>query len=302
MYKSDFEIRKEICEIGRRIYMDGFVAANDGNISVKIDENTFFTTPTGVSKGYMTPDMICKVDGQGNLKEANKWKPSSEFKMHLKVYQERPDVNAVVHAHPPIATSFAIAGIALDKLIMPEAIIFLGAVPIAQYGTPSTMEIPESLQPYIQDYDAILLANHGALSFGCDLNTAFFRMESTEFYAKLLYYSTMLGGAKEIPCGEVKKLIDLRKAFNVPGRHPMEKLCPGCYEGGTCDLTPTEANEKIGAEPSAAYHGFKPLDSQLKYYEEHGETCSCSSKKIDDKNVDAIVAEVTKRILEQYGK
>lgn len=297
MYKSDFEIKREICEIGRRIYVDGFVAANDGNISVKIDDDTYFATPTGVSKGYMTPDMICKVDGKGNLKEPNQWKPSSEFKMHLKVYQERPDVKAVVHAHPPIATSFAIAGIALDKLIMPEAIIFLGAVPIAQYGTPSTMEIPESLQPYIQDYDAILLANHGALSFGCDLNTAFFRMESTEFYAKLLYHSTMLGGAKEIPCGEVKKLIDLRKQFGVSGKHPLEKLCPGCYEDGTCDLTPEEANEKFGKENSATYHGFKPLPSQLEYYRTHGESTGAS-----DANIDAIVAEVTKRVLEKYGK
>ena len=141
MVKSDYEIKKEICEIGKRIYNDGFVAANDGNISVKVDDNTFFATPTGVSKGYMTPDMICKVDGKGNLKEPNKWRPSSEFKMHLRVYQERPDVNAVVHAHPPIATSFAIAGIPLDKLIMPEAVIFLGAVPIAEYGTPSTIPI-----------------------------------------------------------------------------------------------------------------------------------------------------------------
>ena len=292
MYKSDFEVKREICEIGRRIYQDGFVAANDGNISVKVDENTFFTTPTGVSKGYMTPDMICKVDAQGNPKESNgKYRPSSEFKMHLKVYQERPDVNAVVHAHPPIATSFAIAGIALDKLIMPEAIIFVGAVPIAQYGTPSTMEIPESLEPYIQDYDAILLANHGALSFGCDLNTAFFRMESTEFYAKLTYYATMLGGAQEIPCGEVKKLIDLRKQFNVSGRHPLEKLCPGCYEDGTCEMSPTEANEKKGFESPAAYHGFQPLPSQ---------TCggSCSSNG----DVEKIVAEVTKRVLEQYKK
>lgn len=95
MYKSDFEIKKELCEIGRRIYNDGFVAANDGNFSVKIDDNTYYVTPTGVSKGFMTPEMICKVDGQGNLKEANgPWKPSSEFKMHLKVYQQRPDVNA----------------------------------------------------------------------------------------------------------------------------------------------------------------------------------------------------------------
>ncbi|MBE7045019.1 MAG: class II aldolase/adducin family protein [Ruminococcaceae bacterium] len=273
--KSDYEIKKEICEIGRRIYLDGFVAANDGNISVKVDDNTYFTTPTGVSKGYMTPEMICKVDGQGNLKEQNQWRPSSEFKMHLRVYQERPDVKSVVHAHPPIATSFAIAGIPLDKLIMPEAIIFLGAVPIAEYGTPSTMEIPDSLMPYLQDYDALLLANHGALSFGCDLNTAFFRMESTEFYAKLLFYARMLGGEKEIPCGEVKKLIDLRKQFNVSGKHPMEKLCPSCYAGGDAvkDLTPSEAEAKVGAGG-----------------------CSCGS----DASIEEIVARVTKKVLEQY--
>ena len=290
MFKSDYEIKKEICEYGKRIYNNGFVAANDGNISVKVDENTYFATPTGVSKGYMTPDMICKVDGQGNLKEPCKWKPSSEFKMHLKVYQERPDVKSVVHAHPPIATSFAIAGIPLDKLIMPEAVIFLGSVPIAQYGTPSTMEIPESLEPYIQEHDAILLANHGALSFGCDLNTAFFRMESTEFYAKLFLYARLLGGEKEIPCGEVKKLVELRKQFNVSGRHPMEKLCPGCYEDDTCDLSPTEANEKYGLESSAAYHGFQPLPSQV---------CQNSSK---DKDLESLVAEITKKVLAQYNK
>ncbi len=275
MFKSDFEIKKEICEIGRRIYQDGFVAANDGNISVKVDDNTFFVTPTGVSKGYMTPDMICKVDKDLKLKEPNKWKPSSEAKMHLRVYQERPDVNAVVHAHPPIATSFAIAGIPLDKLIMPEAVIFLGGVPIAEYGTPSTMEIPDSLMPYIQDYDAILLANHGALSFGCDLNTAFFRMESTEFYAKLLMYARLLGGEKEIPCGEVKKLIELRKNFNVPGHHPMEKLCPSCYNDEAKDMTPTEAAEKFGG------------------------SCGCGTS---DAKVEDIVAEVTKRVLAQYKK
>ena len=279
MFKSDYEIKKELCEIGRRIYADGFVAANDGNFSVKIDDDTFFVTPTGVSKGYMTPDMICKVDKNLNLKEPNKWKPSSEFKMHLRVYQERPDVNAVVHAHPPIATSFAIAGIPLDKLIMPEAVIFLGGVPIAEYGTPSTMEIPDSLMPYIQDYDAILLANHGASSSGCDLNTAFFRMESTEFYAKLLMYARLLGGEKEIPCGEVKKLIELRKNFNVPGHHPMEKLCPECYSAGDAakDLTPTEAHEKFGGKSA----------------------CSCGS---GDAKIEDIVAEVTRRVLEQYKK
>ena len=295
MYKSEYEIKKELCEIGRRIYNNGFVAANYGNFSVKIDDNTYYVTPTGVSKGYMTPDMICKVDGQGNLKEkSGQWKPSSEFKMHLKVYQQRPDVKAVIHAHPPIATSFAIAGIALDKLIMPEAIIFLGAVPIAQYGTPLTMEITESLESYLQDYDAVLLANQGALSFGCDLNTAFFRMESTEFYAKILMYSRLLGGEKEIPCGEVKKLIELRKQFGVSGKHPMEKLCPGCYEDDACAMTPTDANAKHGVESGAVYHGFQPLPSQA---------CSSGSSNCgNNTDMKKIVSEVTRRVLEKYNK
>lgn len=299
MYKSDYEIKKEMCEIGRRIYTEGFVAANDGNFSVKVGEDTYYVTPTGVSKGYMTPEMICKVNLKGELLEKNdKYKPSSEFKMHAKVYAERKDVNAVVHAHPPIATSFAIAGISLDKLIMPEAVIFLGAVPIAQYGTPSTMEIPESIEPYLQDHDAILLANHGALSFGCDLNTAFFRMESTEFYAKLLFYSTLLGGAKEIPCGEVKKLVDLRKKFNVPGAYPFEKLCPGCYSGDeTCSMSPTEANEKYGVESDAAYHGFQPLPSQV-----CPTSANSSSAKVGGKDIESIVAEVTKKVLAEYNK
>lgn len=135
---SAYEIKKQLCDIGRRIYQNGFVAANDGNFSVKISENEFYCTPTGVSKGYMTPDMILKVDGQGNMLEPNaKYKPSSEFKMHLRVYQERPDVTAVVHAHPPVATAHAVCGMPLDSMIMPEVIIFLGEVPLTKYGTPS---------------------------------------------------------------------------------------------------------------------------------------------------------------------
>ena len=143
---NEFEIKKQICDIGRRIYNRNMVAANDGNISVKLNDNEFLCTPTGVSKGFMTPEFICKVDAQGNVIQANPgFKPSSEIKMHMRVYQKRPDVGSVVHAHPIYATSFAIAGIPLTQPIMPEAVIALGCVPIAEYGTPSTMEIPENL-------------------------------------------------------------------------------------------------------------------------------------------------------------
>lgn len=226
---NEFEIKKQMCEIGKRIYQREMVAANDGNFSVKLDENTYLCTPTGVSKGFMTPDMICKVDGEGDSKQKNgKWKPSSEIKMHMRIYKQRPDVNAVVHAHPQFATAYAIAGIPLTEKIMPEAVIFLGEVPIADYGLPSTMEIPDAVEPYLGCYDSVLLANHGALSWGEDLMSAYFKMEGLEFYASLAYKAKMLGGAKELPPSEVKRLYDLRRQFNVPGKHPAD-----CQEG-TC--------------------------------------------------------------------
>ena len=219
MAQSSFEIKKEICDIGKRIYDHGFVAANDGNISVKVGPNEFYCTPTGVSKGYMTPDMIIKVDGKGN-KIDGKLNPSSEIKMHMRVYQERPDVNAVVHAHPPVATAFTVAGVELDQYILPEAILTIGNVPTCDYGTPSTMEIPDSLDPYLQNHDAFLLRNHGALTVGCNLQKAFFVMEEVEFNAVICKHAMDLGAVHEISNDQLKKLMDLRKAMNLPGRHP----------------------------------------------------------------------------------
>ena len=221
---NEIEIKKEMCEIGKRVYDRGMVAANDGNFSVKINDNEFLCTPTGVSKGFMTPDYICKVDSEGNILEANgNFKPSSEMKMHLRVYRERPDVNAVVHAHPLYATTFAIAGISLTKPIMPEAIITLGYVPIAEYGTPSTDEIPDSISKFLPHHDAVLLANHGALTFADTLLSAYHKMESVEFYARLLYQSQMLGGAKELSTAQVKVLYGLRSQYGMTGKHPADK-------------------------------------------------------------------------------
>jgi len=222
---SEYEIKKQICEIGKRIYDKGMVAANDGNISVKISENEYLCTPTGVSKGFMTPQYICKVDKDGKLLKANgNFKPSSEIKMHMRVYQERPDVKSVVHAHPMYATGFAIAGIPLNQPIMPEAIIALGEVPIAAYGTPSTMEIPDAVSKFLQNYDAVLLENHGALTYGDSLFGAYHKMESVEFYAQLLYISRQLGGPKELPQEEVRKLCNMREAYGLTGRHPGEAI------------------------------------------------------------------------------
>lgn len=222
--KTELEIKNEMCEIGRRVYNRGMVAANDGNFSVKLNDNEFLCTPTGVSKGFMTPEYICKVDRDGNVLEANEgFKPSSEVKMHMRVYQERPDVQAVVHAHPMYATTFAIAGIPLMEPIMPEAVIALGGVPLAKYGTPSTVEVPDSIMPYIQQYDAVLLENHGALTYSDTLLNAYHKMESLEFYARLMYQAKMLGGPQILDENRVQELYEIRRNMGVSGKHPANQ-------------------------------------------------------------------------------
>ena len=240
--QSEYEIKKQICEIGKRIYNRGMVAANDGNISVKLNDHEFLCTPTGVSKGFMTPEYICKINEKGEVIQANPgFKPSSEIKMHLRVYEKRPDVKSVVHAHPMYATSFAIAGIPLTQPIMPEAVIALGCVPIAPYGRPSTTEIPDAVEPYLQYFDAVLLENHGALSYSDSLLNAYMKMESVEFYAQLLYQSKVLGGPKEFTPEQVEQLYEIRRKFGMKGKHPAN-VClnnkagkPSCHScGGNC--------------------------------------------------------------------
>ena len=222
--KSELEIKLEMCEIGKRVYNRGMVASNDGNFSVKLNDNEYLCTPTGVSKGFMTPEYICKVDAQGNTLEANEgFRPSSEIKMHMRIYQERPDVKAVVHAHPMYATTFAIAGQPLMDPIMPEAVIFLGGVPLAKYGTPGTFEVPDSIMEFLPDYDAVLLENHGALSYGDSLLSAYHKMESVEFYARLMYQTKMIGGAQILPPERVEQLYDIRRNMNIAGKHPCLK-------------------------------------------------------------------------------
>ncbi len=219
--QGEYEIKLEMCEIGRRVYDRGMVAANDGNFSVKLSDNEFLCTPTGVSKGFMTPEYICKIDRNGKLLEARgDFKPSSEMKMHMRVYKERPDVQAVVHAHPPYATTFAAARIPLEQPVLSEAVLTLGKVPVAAYGTPSTQEVPDAVAEYLPYYDAMLLANHGALTYGDSLLNAYHKMESVEFYARLLYQVKLLGGARELTEKQVEDIYEIRRKSGMPGRHP----------------------------------------------------------------------------------
>ncbi|MBG9586135.1 class II aldolase/adducin family protein [Cytobacillus firmus] len=223
-YLNDQEAKELICEIGRRIYNKNFVAANDGNISIKVNDRELWTSPTGVSKGFLTPDMMVKMDLSGNVLEGE-LKPSSEVKMHLRVYQENTEAKAVVHAHPPVATSFAIAGISLEKPVSPEAIVLLGKVPVAPYATPGTQEVPDSIAPYCRDYNAVLLANHGALTWGRNITEAFFRMESLEHYALMLMYSEhIIQKSNELNTEQIAELITIREKMGIhTGGIPVSK-------------------------------------------------------------------------------
>jgi L-fuculose-phosphate aldolase len=216
---SEIELVNSILDIGRRLWQRGYIAANDGNITVRINDNQILTTPTGISKGFMSQDMIIRMTMDGEiLSPKSLYLPSSEVKMHLQVYKQRDDVNAVVHAHPPFCTGFAVAGIPLDKCILPEAVLTLGSIPIAPYGTPSTQEIPDSIKEHIQNCDAILLANHGALTVGIDLTTAYNRLETLEHTANITYLAMNLGNINTISREQFKKLMDIRKKLNIPGR------------------------------------------------------------------------------------
>jgi L-fuculose-phosphate aldolase len=217
--------KDDICEVGRRLYANGYIAAMEGNASIRIGENEVMSTPAGVCKGYLTPAMIVTCDMEGNRREGE-LRVSTEIQMHLAVYRARPDVRAVVHAHPPKSTGFAVAGVPLNKAVLAEVVVTLGCVPLAQYGTPSTQELADSVDRLIRTSDGILLSNHGALTVGKDIYDAYFKMEVIEHFAEISLVSRELGGERLLPRQEVSRLLDLRqKVYRLSGP-PGGDACP----------------------------------------------------------------------------
>jgi L-fuculose-phosphate aldolase len=213
-------VRREICEVGRRIYQRGYVAANDGNISVRIGEDRVLCTPTGVSKGFISEEMLCICDLEGR-QVAGHLKISSEIRMHLEIYKLRADIHSVAHAHPPTATGFAVAGIDLTQCVLPEVVVSLGGIPLAAYGTPGGPEIFEPMRPLLKEYDAVLMANHGVVTLGRDVMDAHFKMETVEHFARIALVAHQLGTVKTLDSKQVGDLIGLRQRFGIVGR-------PGC--------------------------------------------------------------------------
>lgn len=219
MTEEEQKLREQICDIGKNLWTLGFVAANDGNISVRLADGSILTTPTGMSKKNMKPEMLIRMSIDNEILECPEgYRPSSEFKMHLACYRNRHDVMAVVHAHPPTATGFAVAHKPLDNYAMSEAAVCLGSVPVAPFATPSTDEVPNSIIPYLPYHDAIMLANHGVITMGINLTEAYYRMETVEHYAKVSLVAEQLGGPVEIPQDKIPALCEIAKTYKV--RHP----------------------------------------------------------------------------------
>jgi len=223
--KSEEQHSREICIAGRWLYERGYIVACEGNLSVRLDENRILNTPTCMNKGTLSPEDLVITDLNG-AHISGKRKVSSEVAMHLLFYRMRPDVQAICHAHPPTATGFAVAGRALDQALLPEVIIGLGQIPLVHYATPGTPELSAAIEPFVPHYDALLLANHGAVTCGPDLLTAFFRMETVEHSARIQLVAELLGGPNVLPRMEVNKLLDSRSRYGVKAASSGEPACP----------------------------------------------------------------------------
>jgi L-fuculose-phosphate aldolase len=242
---SESALRDALVEVGRRCYRRGYISAYDGNFSVRLGPDQLLVTPAGTCKGLLRPEDMVRTDLAGRP-AAGQGRVSSEIKMHLVIYQSRPEVAAVVHGHPPTATGFAVAGVALDRPALAEVIVALGCIPLAGYGTPSTDELPDAIRPWVRQHDALLMANHGALALGRDLFEAYFRMETIEHYARISLTASLLGGARDLPAPKVAELLRIREQLGLP---PATPGCPRCQ---LLEVAPaaaaTDAAARLGEE------------------------------------------------------
>jgi len=230
LMRSDRALRVAIVEFGRLLHANGFVAATDGNLSVRLDEERLLVTPTCTCKGRMSPSDLVIVDMDGK-RLAGKRRVSSEIGMHLLIYRLRPEVQGVVHAHPPTATGFAASGMGLSSPLVCEVVVGLGSIPLARYGTPGTPELTEALEPLIPNHDAILMANHGVVTYGSSLESAFMKMETVEHFAKIALVTHLLGRAQPLGEKEVEKLNEVRLRYMGAGAARKGVQCDNSEDG-----------------------------------------------------------------------
>jgi len=251
----DRKLKEQICEIGRRVYDKGFAAANDGNISIRVGENEVLCSPTMICKGFMTPDDICAVDLDGN-QIAGKRKRTSEILLHLTIMKQRPDVKAVVHCHPPHATAFAVAGEPIPQCVLPEVEVFMGEIPIAPYETPGGQKFADTVLPFLKGTSTVILKNHGTVSFGKDLQEAYWKTEILDAYCRILLLAKQLGNVDYFNERETRELLDLKKrlGFDDPRFHVED--CDLCGNSAFRPGYNEQLPQQTAFEPAPAFPGY----------------------------------------------
>jgi L-fuculose-phosphate aldolase len=292
---NDRALKEEICEIGRRVYNKGFAAANDGNISIRVGENEVLCSPTMICKGFMTPDDICAVDLKGN-QIAGKRKRTSEILLHLAIMEDRPDIKAVVHCHPPHATAFAVTREPIPQCILPEIEVFMGEVPIAPYETPGGNAFADTVRPFLKSTNTIILSNHGTVSFGKTLEEAYWKTEILDAYCRILILSKQLGGVTYLNEKESRELIDLKKklGFDDPRLH-----------NESCDLCGNSAFRKEYKEAVPESRAFEAAPYYPGYLQGASTAAAPAASApigIDDKTMNALVQAITNQVLAAMGK
>jgi L-fuculose-phosphate aldolase len=284
---NEYKLKEQICEIGRRLYAKGFAAANDGNITVRLNENEVLCTPTMVSKGYMKPEDVCKVDLEGKQLAGTR-KRTSEVLLHLAVYKQRPDVKACVHCHPPHATAFAVAQEPIPKCVLPEVEVFLGEVPIAQYETPGTQKFAETIVPFVRDCNTIILANHGTVTFGPTLENAYFNTEIIDAYCKILILARQLGRVNYFSDQQTRELLELKKRLGYDDVRFHKEDCavcgPSSFQTGYTEFAP---------EP----HAFKPEATAPA----NGHAPSANGRADGTTDFDRLVQTITDQVMAALG-
>jgi len=298
--RSETVIREQMCEVGRRIWQKSFCAGNEGNHSVRVGEDRFLCTPTGISKGFLEPADICVVDAEGEMLETNRKgrKRTSEVKVHLAIYKKREDVTAVIHSHPPHATTFAVAGIPLPEGVHPEAEVFLGKVKTAQYATPSKQALPDSLTPLIgPETNSLLMGNHGSVSFSTSLIDAYYKLEILDAYCRILLLSRQLGRMNTLAPEQMKELLEVKKQFGLTD----ERLA--CVDQGCVG----EQNQPFLAmfEDRPASASCQCNGGQVDHHDaasqagrpESGPTDHAGADGLSEENLEALVQTITDQIM-----
>ena len=279
------QIKEEICDIGRRLYNKGFAAANDGNISYRMDENRVVCTPTQICKGFMKPDDLCVVDMEGNQIAGHR-KKTSEIMLHLTIMKERPEIKSVVHCHPPHATAFGIAREAIPQCVLPEVDIFMGDVPIARYAIPGGQDFADTVLPFIHKSDIIVQSNHGTVSFGPTVERAYWLTELLDAYCRILLISRDLGKVEYFNKQEAEDLLTLKTQWNF--KDPRVELA-------NCELCANDVFRESWKETGVAHRAFQPPTFR-RGEEKPASACAASTSQ------EALIQAITDRVLEALNK